>query len=53
MILEGKNAVLSYRKIMGSTDQNKPKKILSEFYGLSIDKNLFMVLTQWTMPKMK
>ena len=40
MILEGKNAVLSYRKIMGATDpKNAEKNTIRKMYGLSIDKN--------------
>ena len=40
MILEGKNAVLSYRKIMGSTDPKQAEEnTIRKLYGLSIDKN--------------
>ncbi len=40
MILEGKNAVLSYRKIMGATDpKNAEDQTIRKLYGLSIDKN--------------
>ena len=40
MILEGKNAVLSYRKIMGSTDPKQAEdNTIRKLYGLSIDKN--------------
>ena len=40
MILEGKNAILSYRKIMGATDpKNAEDQTIRKLYGLSIDKN--------------
>ena len=40
MVLEGKNAVFSYRKIMGSTDPKKAENnTIRKLYGLSIDKN--------------
>ena len=40
MILEGKNAVISYRKIMGSTDPEQAENnTIRKLYGLSIDKN--------------
>ena len=40
MILEGKNAVLSYRKIMGATNpKNADDQTIRKLYGLSIDKN--------------
>ena len=40
MILEGKNAVASYRKLMGSTDPKKADdNTIRKLYGISIDKN--------------
>ncbi len=40
MILEGENAVLKNRELMGATDPKKAEKgTLREMYGLSIDKN--------------
>ncbi len=40
MILEGENAVLSYRKIMGATDpKNADENTIRKLYGISIDKN--------------
>ena len=40
MILEGENAVLNNRKIMGSTDPKKAEdNTIRKLYGLSIDKN--------------
>ena len=40
MILEGENAILKNRQLMGSTDPIKAEKgTLRKMYGLSIDKN--------------
>ncbi len=40
MILEGNNAVLANRKLMGATDpKNAEEKTLRKMYGISIDKN--------------
>ena len=40
MILEGENAVLSNRKIMGATDPKKAEEnTIRKLYGISIDKN--------------
>ena len=40
MILEGKNAVLSNRELMGSTDpKNADDNTIRKLYGISIDKN--------------
>ena len=40
MILEGENAVLKNRQLMGSTDPMKAEEgTLRKMYGLSIDKN--------------
>ncbi len=40
MILEGENAVLSNRKLMGATDpKNAEKNTIRKLYGISIDKN--------------
>jgi nucleoside-diphosphate kinase len=40
MILEGENAVLSNRELMGATDPKKAEeKTIRKLYGLSIDKN--------------
>jgi len=40
MILEGENAVLTNRKIMGSTDPKKAgDNTIRKLYGISIDKN--------------
>ena len=40
MILEGENAVLSYRELMGATDPKKAKEnTIRKLYGISIDKN--------------
>ena len=40
MILEGEDAVASYRKIMGATDpKNAEKNTIRKLYGISIDKN--------------
>tara|TARA_B100001121_G_C18510465_1_gene536429 strand:- start:347 stop:757 length:411 start_codon:yes stop_codon:yes gene_type:complete len=40
MILEGENAVLLNRKLMGATDpKNAEEKTIRKLYGLSIDKN--------------
>ena len=40
MILEGNNAVLLNRKLMGATDpKNAEEKTIRNLYGISIDKN--------------
>ncbi|MDC0530113.1 nucleoside-diphosphate kinase [Pelagibacteraceae bacterium] len=40
MILEGENAVLKNRKLMGATDPiNAEENTLRKLYGISIDKN--------------
>ena len=40
MILEGENAVLSNRAIMGATDpKNAEENTIRKLYGISIDKN--------------
>ena len=40
MILEGNNAVLNNRKIMGATDpKNAEENTIRKLYGISIDKN--------------
>ena len=40
MILEGKNAVLFNRELMGATDPKKAEdKTIRKLYGISIDKN--------------
>ena len=40
MILEGKNAVLANRKIMGSTNpKDAEENTIRKLYGISIDKN--------------
>ena len=40
MILEGENAVLNNREIMGATDPKKATEgTIRKLYGLSIDKN--------------
>ena len=40
MILEGKNAVLSNRNLMGATDpKNAEENTIRKLYGISIDKN--------------
>ena len=40
MVLEGENAIMKNRKLMGSTDPSKAEKgTLRKMYGLSIDKN--------------
>ena len=40
MVLEGENAVLKNREIMGATDPLKAEEgTLRKLYGLSIDKN--------------
>ena len=40
MILEGENAVLKNRELMGATDPKKAKEgTLRKLYGVSIDKN--------------
>ena len=40
MILEGKNAVINNRKIMGATDpKNAEENTIRKLYGISIDKN--------------
>ena len=40
MILEGENAVLSNRKLMGATDPKKAEdNTIRKLYGISIDKN--------------
>ena len=40
MILEGKNAVLHNRKLMGATDPKKAEEnTIRKLYGISIDKN--------------
>ena len=40
MILEGKNAVLHNRKLMGATDpKNAEENTIRKLYGISIDKN--------------
>ena len=40
MILEGENAILSNRKLMGATDPKKAEEnTIRKKFGLSIDKN--------------
>ena len=40
MILEGENAILEYRKLMGATDPKKAEEnTIRKQYGISIDKN--------------
>tara|TARA_Y100001935_G_C17055810_1_gene384276 strand:+ start:160 stop:570 length:411 start_codon:yes stop_codon:yes gene_type:complete len=40
MILEGKNAISTNRKIMGATDpKNAEENTIRKLYGISIDKN--------------
>ena len=40
MILEGKNAVRSYRKLMGATNpKDAEENTIRKLYGISIDKN--------------
>ncbi len=40
MILEGENAILANRKIMGATDPRKAEEnTIRKLYGISIDKN--------------
>ena len=40
MILEGKNAIIENRKLMGATDpKNADDNTLRKMYGISIDKN--------------
>ena len=40
MILEGKNAILFNRELMGATDPKKAKEnTIRKLYGISIDKN--------------
>ena len=40
MILEGKNAVVLNRKLMGATDpKNAEENTIRKLYGISIDKN--------------
>ncbi len=40
MILEGENAILNNRKLMGATDpKNAEKNTIRKLYGISIDKN--------------
>ena len=40
MILEGENAVIAYRKLMGSTDPKEAEtNTIKKLYGISIDKN--------------
>ena len=40
MILEGENAILKYRKLMGATDPKKAEEnTIRKMFGLSIDKN--------------
>ena len=40
MILEGKNAVISNRKLMGATNpKDAEQNTIRKLYGISIDKN--------------
>ena len=40
MILEGENAVVHHRKLMGATDpKNAEENTIRKLYGISIDKN--------------
>ena len=40
MILEGENAILMNRKIMGATDpKNAEENTIRKLFGISIDKN--------------
>tara|TARA_Y100000768_G_C23536584_1_gene477290 strand:- start:21 stop:431 length:411 start_codon:yes stop_codon:yes gene_type:complete len=40
MVLEGENAISSYRKLMGATDpKNAEENTIRKLYGISIDKN--------------
>ena len=44
MILEGKNAVMSYRKLMGATNpKDAEENTIRKLYGISIDKNLSLI----------
>ena len=45
MILEGENAVLNNRKLMGATDpKNADEKTIRKLFGISIDKNSVQIL---------
>ena len=40
MVLEGENAVASYRKLMGATNpKDAEENTIRKLYGISIDKN--------------
>ena len=40
MVLEGKDAIIKNRKIMGATDpKNADENTIRKLYGISIDKN--------------
>tara|TARA_B100001248_G_C27249517_1_gene393099 strand:+ start:111 stop:521 length:411 start_codon:yes stop_codon:yes gene_type:complete len=40
IILEGEDAIIKYRRLMGATDPKKAEKnTIRQLYGLSIDKN--------------
>ena len=52
MILEGQNAVLSNRKLMGATDPKQAEEnTIRNLYGISIDKTLYMDQTPLKMLK--
>ena len=54
MILEGKNAVLFNRELMGATDQKKQKKTqLENFMEYRLTRILYMDLTQLIMQRKK
>ena len=54
MILEGNNAVLLNRKLMGATDPKMAEEnTLRKKYGISIDKIQFMDLTRLKMQEKK
>ena len=54
MILEGKNAVSTNRKLMGATDpKNAEENTIRKMYGYQLTKIQFMALTLLKMPKKK
>ena len=54
MILEGRNAILLNREIMGATDPKKAEQnTIRKLYGISIDKNSVHGSDSRKMRKMK
>ena len=52
LILEGNNAVLANRKLMGATDPKEAEEnTIRKLYGISIDKNSVQLIQKRTLKK--